>query len=141
MDDILRNIKRSLIQSILNELNNIHPALKFTIECEQNGRLPFLDLLIIRIACRLYSTWYSKHMNTGLIMNYHAFAPRRYKRSVVSGFVYRIYNACSTWHYFSDSIEKAKQILEKNQYPPSFYESIIEETLSTICKRKGRRSR
>ena len=132
MDDILRNIKRSLIQSILNELNNLHPALKFTIECEQNGRLPFLDMLIIRIACRLYSTWYSKPTDTGLIMNYHALAPRRYKRSVVSGFVYRIHNACSTWLYFSESMEKAKQILEKNQYPPSFYEPIVEETLSTI---------
>ena len=38
MDDILRNIKRQHIENILHELNNIHPALKFTSECEQNGK-------------------------------------------------------------------------------------------------------
>ena len=30
--------------------------------------------------------------------------------------------------------EKAKTILQKNQYPPSFYKPIIHKTLSKICK-------
>ena len=132
MDDILRNIKRSYIEQKLNELNNIHPALKFTIEREINGMIAFLDMMIINNGGKLSSTWYSKPTDTGLIMNYHALAPRRYKRSVVSGFVHRIYRACSTWQYFHQSIVKAKQILEKNQYPPTFYEPIIDQTLNSI---------
>ena len=44
---------------------------------------------------KLSSAWYFKPTDTGLIMNYHALAPKRYKRSVISGFVYRIYRACS----------------------------------------------
>ena len=74
MDDILRNIKR-FIERILNVLINIYPSLIFTIECKQNGRLPFLDMFIIQIAFRLYSTWYCKLTNTGLNMNDHALEP------------------------------------------------------------------
>ena len=65
-------------------------------------------------------------------MNYHALAPRRYKRSVVAGFVYRIHRTCSSWKNFSDSLQKAKIILERNQYPPDFYEPIIEQALNKI---------
>ena len=54
------------------------------------------------------------------------------QRSVVSGFVYRIHRACSSWQNFDKSLNKAKRILEQNQYPPTFYETIIKETLNTI---------
>ena len=89
-------------------------------------------MLIIRDGESLSSTWYSKPTDTGLGMNYHALAPRRYKRSVAAGFVYRIHRACSSWKNFSDSLAKAKCILEKNQYPPDFYEPIIEQALKKI---------
>ena len=59
-------------------------------------------------------------------------APKKYKRSVVAGFVYRIHRACSSWKNFSDSLRKAKCMLEKNQYPPDFYEPIIENALNKI---------
>ena len=80
----------------------------------------------------LASTWYRKPTDTGLIMNYHALAPKRYKRLVVSGFVHRIYRACSSWALFHDSLEVAKRILEKNQYPPAFYEPIIKQSLDSL---------
>lgn len=67
-------------------------------------------------------------------MNYHALAPKRYKRSVVAGFIYRIYRACSSWDNFHTSLEKAKRILERNQYPPTFYEPIVRKALSDILK-------
>ena len=47
-------------------------------------------------------------------------------------FVYRIYRACSNWKHFHTSLEKAKRILERNQYPPDFYEPIIKKTLQNI---------
>ena len=59
-------------------------------------------------------------------------APRRYKRSIVKSFIHRVYNACSNWANFHVSLEKAKTILENNQYPKSFYEPIIHGTLERI---------
>ena len=55
---------------------------------------------------------------TGLIMNYHALTPKKYKCAVVTGFVHRIYRACSGWKTIHDTLEKAKLILKRNQYPP-----------------------
>ena len=65
-------------------------------------------------------------------MNYHAHAPMRYKRAVVIGFVHRIFRACSDWKNFHESIERAKSILLKNQYPPRFSDRIIKDTLSKL---------
>ena len=53
---------------------------------------------------------------------------------MVSGFVHRIYQACSTWKNFDKSLQRAKSVLEKNQYPPPFYDPIIEETISKLVR-------
>ena len=65
-------------------------------------------------------------------MNFHSLAPKKYKRSVVSGMVHRIYRSCSNWKNIHDSLNRAKQILSQNQYPKEFYEPIIHETLTKI---------
>ena len=106
--------------------------MSFTINRETEGRLPFFDMQVIHSGPQVSSTWYSKPTDTGLILNFHALAPMKYKRSVISGFVHRIFRACSTWKHFHVSIQKAKSILEQNQYPPSVYESIIKQTLDEI---------
>ena len=75
------------------------------------------------------STWHCEPTDTELIMNYHALAPECYKRSVVKGFVHRVYRACSSWENFHDSVEKVKIILQQNQYPQDFYDPIISKTM------------
>ena len=111
---------------------NIHPSLNFTIETEVDGALPFLDMKVMRSNCKLSSTWYCKPTDTGLIMNFHALAPSKYKRSVVCGFVHRIFRACSSWMHFHTSLTRAKDILENNQYPASFYEPLISATIEKL---------
>lgn len=133
MDDILQNIKSIHVNDKLNEINDLHPSLKFTIEKESEGSLPFLDMRIHHNPDgSLASTWYCKKTDTGLLMNYHASAPVKYKRSVVSGMVHRIIRACSSWKFIHESLQKAKIILNNNQYPPAFYEPIIKKVLHSM---------
>ena len=73
-----------------------------------------------------------KPTDTVLIINYHAIAPRRYKRSVVTGLVHRIFRACTDWELFDESLARAKQTLEHNQYPPEFYNPIISSTTEKL---------
>lgn len=80
MDDILRIIKSNLIDDKLVEINNLHPNLKFIVECESECSLPFLHMKIIRKNNSLSSVWYTKPTGTGLMMNFHELAPIRYKR-------------------------------------------------------------
>ena len=62
-------------------------------------------------------------------MNFHTVAPRKYKRAVVQVFVHHIWRACSSWNTFHDSMCRAKQVLERNQCPPEFYDPIIMLTI------------
>ena len=138
MDDILRDIKEYRIDEKLREINDYHSNLTFTIGKEKGATLSFLDMKISRKDGKLTSTWYTKATDTGLTMNYHALAPLRYKRSVVSGFIYRIFYVCSNWKNVDESLGKAKRILDNNQYPSAFYEPIIEKTLSRIIENKAK---
>ena len=104
---------------MLNFLNDIwmtylEQSRKVSLEVEQDGKLPFLDIWIEHHENTLSSTWYCKPTDTGLILNFHAMAPKRYRRSVIQSFVYRIYRACSSWKKFHESLIKAKDILERN---------------------------
>ena len=137
MDDILRDIAKNEIEKVLHDINNLHPSLKFTTERENDKQsLPFLDMLIRRTNGKLKFTWYMKSTDTGLTMNFHSLAPVKYKRSVVSGMIHRIIRACSTWEAIHESIVKAKKILQDNQYPPSFFDPIIKQTLHSIFETK-----
>ena len=89
-------------------------------------------MCMIHINNELHSIWYQKSSDTGLVMNFQALAPKKYKRSVIQGLVYRIYRASSHWCYVHEGLTKAKEILERNQYPPQFYDSIFKETLEKI---------
>ena len=93
MDDILMTISKHKIEEQLERINLLHPKLTFTIEREKEGRLPFLDLCIVHSSNEIYTTWYTKPTDTGLVMNFHAVSPRKYKRAVVQGLVHRIYRA------------------------------------------------
>ena len=132
MDDIIREVVNRQKQSKLAEINQLDPHLQFTCEEEKDCKLPMLDMLLMRNSCKISSTWYNKPTDTGLVMNYHAWAPRRYKRAVVAGFVHRIYRTCSSWELFHQSLKRAEKILEMNQYPPTFYHPIIEQTITKI---------
>ena len=132
MDDILWSINRNQVNNKLEEINGLHQNYKFTIETEQDGKLPFLDVCLIHMGNKLQSTWYTKPTDSGLIMNYNAFAPCSYKRSVVQCFVHRIHRACSNWELFYESMTHAKLVRERNQYPADFYDPIISRRLYVL---------
>ena len=137
MDDILRDIKTKEIESKLKNINEMHESLKFTCEREQNNSIPFLDMKIIRNGRNLSTTWYTKPTDTGLTMNFHAMAPMKYKKSVVSSLTHRIHRACSTEKHFQESLIKGRQILENNEYPPTFYEPIIQKAIKKIQTKRS----
>ena len=120
----------------MTEINSLHESLKFTGEKEKDNAIPALDTRLMNKDGILSATWYFKPSDTGLIMNFHALAPVKYKRATVIGFVHRIYRACSDWFNFHESVERAKDILLKNQYPPSFTDKYIRETISKIVNKE-----
>ena len=132
MDDILTIVKNDEVDDTLYRINNLHPCLSFTHELENDGKIPFLDMLIHNCNGNLLSSWYRKPTDTGLTLNYHALAPLKYKKSVVISFIHRIFRACSNWQYFHLGLTEALEILENNQYPTSFIMPIIKNTIDKL---------
>ena len=135
MDDIITICEKDKIDTKLTEINKLHPNLKFTMEIENNGCLPFLDMLIHNDNGLLSSSWYRKPTDTGLTLNFHSLAPMKYKRSVVIGFVHRIFRSCSSWKNIHLGLKDAKKILTNNQYPLPFIEENIKNTLNKILQK------
>ncbi len=46
MDDILQEMKTAMIESKLSTINTLHGNLKFTMERQTDGQIPFLDMQI-----------------------------------------------------------------------------------------------
>ena len=60
VDDVLAIIKKNLAKAILDHLNRQDPNIVFTMELEENGRLPYLDSMIHRSDRKLTTTVYRK---------------------------------------------------------------------------------
>ena len=134
VDDILRTAKAGEVDTILLKVNQLHPKLEFTIERESEQKIAFLDLALEHIGNRVTSSWYKKPTDTGLCLNYRACAPKKYKRNLVEGTIHRINHTTSSWSAFDAGLKKWKEEMERNQYPPSFYEDIVKETVTKIIE-------
>ena len=132
MNVIVRTMKVDLNENKLIEINLLYSKLKFTLEVEQNERLSFLDMCIEHNNNSMSSTWYCKPTDTGLLLNFHALTPKRFKRSVVQGFVFRIWRACSSEKSLHESLTKAKEISNETNSPMVFITSLSLQQLKRL---------
>ena len=124
MDDtFVVSRKRMSKRQILKQLNDCHPAITFTIEEEENEKLPFLDVEIIRkgdgsVATRLYhkSTW------TGQYINFHSFVHISMKRNIIRNLGSRIEKLVSAEFRQAD-MEILRKALLHNGYPEAFLDA------------------
>ena len=89
-------------------------------------------MIILNNKGTLSSRWYRKPTDTGLALNFHALAPLKYKKSVVSSFVYRIFRASSDWTQFHAGLTEALETLNCNQYPESFIYPIVHDIIEKL---------
>ena len=80
VDDTLTIAKEGSINHILQQLNFFYPNTQFTFEIESSGRIPFLDILIIRKKSSIETTVYRKCRDTCIYPNWVSFAPNIWKR-------------------------------------------------------------
>ena len=83
VDDTLTIVKEGSINHLLQQLNSFHPKIQFTFEIESSGRIPFLDILIIRKKSKIETTVYRKSTDTGIYLNWFSFAPNTWKRGTL----------------------------------------------------------
>ena len=102
----------------------MQPSLKFTVEKEKNGVLPFLDVKIEKS-----TNVYRKSTFTGLYTNWNSFEPTKRKTNIVGTLVHRELKICSK-NKLQEELNQIKSILQQNGYPEIVIISSMKNKLS-----------
>lgn len=127
VDDSFTAIPSHLVEETLEIFNSVHPKIQFTYELEKEGKLPFLDLLIIRGENgSIHTDFYQKPLSSNRILNYNSAHSLSLKINTATGLVKRVFNFSSTRN---DSEKKNLifSILQDNNYPKVLINRIINE--------------
>ena len=98
MDDtfVVWNEGRDKLQDFLEHLNSIRPSIHFTMELEEDRKLPFLDVLVTRGADRLTTTVYRKATHTDRYIHFTSNHHNRVKRGVIKCLQWRAARICES---------------------------------------------
>ena len=119
-------------------LNSAHNNLKFTMEnmSTSSNSLPFLDVKIRKSPLHQFETSvYRKPTNTGVLLNYEAVAPEKWKRSVIKCFLIRAKRISSSEELFNREIDFIRDLFHANGYPKSFINNTVEDFFRDENKR------
>ena len=111
----------------LSTLNEIHPSVSFTMELEDNNRLPFLGMEIIKNGSQLDTKVYKKPTDTGLLLHYQSHVDVKYKHSLLKTMLNRAFKLSSNWKLFHQECERLKETFARLQYPESLVETTIRQ--------------
>ena len=109
VDDTIAVIKLSSIEHVLSILNSFHQNIEFTYELEQNGKINFLDVMLIRTNDTLQTTIYRKSTHNGVYLHWNSFAPRTWKRGTLRTILIQAYKICSTEELLQNNWNKLKK--------------------------------
>ena len=108
----------------LNLLNEQHSNITFTVEKSITSLL-FSDTEITIREDSLESSVWRKPTHTGLLLNYHAVCPLKWKSGLITCLLNRAETICSTESLFRSEVTKLKEMFFKNGYPAWFFNKIL----------------
>ena len=99
----------------------------FTLEVEKDNKLSFLDIDVIRSekSSTFITSLYRKPTFSGMYTNFKCFISTRYKYSLISSLLYRVFMICSDYNSIITEIEKLKLIWLKNAFPMRVIDRMI----------------
>uniref|UniRef100_A0A5S6QS56 Reverse transcriptase domain-containing protein n=1 Tax=Trichuris muris TaxID=70415 RepID=A0A5S6QS56_TRIMR len=138
VDDIFAIIESGKEDQFLEELNSAFPyQILFTIEKEENNRLPFLDSLILRSKGTLKTTAYRKPTHSDRYLNFFSYHPKSVMKGVVRSLVDRAVGICDP-EFLEEELSHITRTLENNDYPTQLIRSTIRERQNRGYRRSTR---
>lgn len=129
VDDLFLLIPADKIDETLEAFNSYHPKIQFTVESENNGRLPYLDMTVVRQQDHSIRTeWFIKEIASGRQLNYLSMHPLRQKINLIHNFIDRV-NKLSTNLTTDDKKSIIKKHLQLNSYPQHLINRCLNRTI------------
>nr|XP_018896529.1 PREDICTED: uncharacterized protein LOC109030153 [Bemisia tabaci] len=116
VDDVLEILKKHHINEALTILNSYHEKIQFTLEVEEEQKLPFLDLIVHRDKDNLKFGIYRKPTSTETYINNRAFNHRPHKLAAFNFMLHRTNSIPLNETDYKIEIEKILEIAEKNSF-------------------------
>ncbi len=125
VDDIKTAIPDDGEEIILEMFNSYHKRLQFTMEIEEDKKLNFLDMTVIRQENGTLNTiWYQKTISSGRYLNYRGINPIGHKRNVAIALIDRAVTFTNPVDRPA-KLDKVRKLLSENGYPKDFVEENI----------------
>ena len=86
---------RNEVNEFLTHLNSLRENIQFTMELEEDGKLPFLDVMVRRQPQQLSTTVYRKPTHTDHYLNFKSNHHPRIKAGIVKCLAHRARTFCS----------------------------------------------
>ena len=123
-------------------LNKCHPNIKFTMETETDGKLPFLDVILSKQRssnneCSCITSVFRKKTYTGLLTNYFSFIPFQYKVGLIKTLIDRAYKINNTTQGFQNDINTLTTILKSNMFPSWLIDKSVQGYLRNVTTKEA----
>ena len=111
-------------------LNGFHADISFTYEVEKDGKIPFLDVNLMKKEDGTFDTdVYRKKTDSNIYLSWDAFASRAWKIGTLKGLLRRAFSICSTKESQEKEIKFLKHVFTKiNGYPSR----VVNDTLHDV---------
>lgn len=117
------------LESFLAHLNSVNQTIQFTMELEKESQLPFLDVLVKKVAEHVESSVYRKPTHTDQYLHWDSNHPSGTKQGVVRCLGYRAKNICSTESNLRKEQCHLRQAFMKNGYSGTIIDRGLHQTL------------
>ena len=119
MDDTWVIQQQAHKQGLLDHINSIDPAIKFTVEGNQaNGAIPFLDTLVTPLADNSLSFQvYQMPTHTDQYLQWESHHSLSSKYSIIGTLTHRAKVVCTTLYLLNDELKHLRGSLGKCKYP------------------------
>ena len=113
----------------LDILNFQHKNIKFTVEYGSE-LMCFLDVQI-KVKENGCDTWtWRKTTHTGLLLNFDALCPLKWKSGLILCLLNRVKAICSSKFLFQNAVIKLQQMFLSNGYPICFFNKFLQRFLT-----------
>ena len=127
VDDTITYIKIDSITRVLDILNGFHKNIKFTYELESNGKISFLNVLLMRIGKNLETTVFRKKNNNDMYLHWKLFALVTWKIDTLKTLIKRAYIICLNDKLLQEELYHIEKCFsEINGYPKWILKEIFD---------------
>ena len=114
------------IEQFLQYLNSASPSIQFTVELEREGRLPFLDVEVVRSETGILMTSvFRKPTCSNVYLKFDSHHATCIKSGTIRGLAHRASVICNSDEARETELTRIRQVFRENGYPINFIERAL----------------